>query len=108
MADNLVQFKPRDNGDVIKIKSSAKCQHYSFEVDMESRQVNCDQCGDALDPIFVLLRLSELYSDRDYKYDAIQKFETKESERRQKDYERRMRKETKRQQSFATSPKGEG
>lgn len=107
MADNLVKFKPRDNGDVVKVKPRSKCQHHSFEVDMESRTVQCDQCGDLLDPIFVLLRLTEVYSDRDYKYHMIQQFEAKEAVRRQKDYERRMAKETKRQSGFADKLKSD-
>jgi hypothetical protein len=101
MADNLVKFKPRDNGDVLTVKPRSKCQHHSFEIDEEGRTVMCVQCNEYLDPIFVLFRLTEIYSDRDYKYDAIQKFEAKEAERRQRDYERRMAKETKRQQTFA-------
>lgn len=98
MGDNkVVEFKPRDNGDVVRIKERSKCQHHSFEVDMEARTVQCVQCNDYLDPIFVVFRLSEIYTDRDYKYDAIQAFEAKEHARREREYARRMAAQTKRQ-----------
>jgi hypothetical protein len=100
---NLIKFKPRpdDNGEAVKIKQRSKCAHYSFEVDMESRTVTCDHCHDSLDPIFVLFRLTEIYADRDYKFHMIQEFEKKEAARREREYAKRLTKETKRQQRFA-------
>jgi hypothetical protein len=94
----IIAFKPRDNGDVVRIKERSKCRHHSFEVDMEARTVECAQCHEFLDPIFVVYRLSEIYTERDYKYDAIQAFERKEEDRRSREYARRLAKTGQQQQ----------
>lgn len=39
----IIAFKPRDNGDAVRIKERSQCKHYGFEVDMESRTVRCMQ-----------------------------------------------------------------
>lgn len=38
----------------------------------------------------MVYRLSEIYTERDYKYDAIQAFERKEQERKDREYAKRL------------------
>lgn len=87
MADetsSVIKFRPRENSEVLTVRPTSECRHYSFEVDEEAGEVSCEQCKKDLDPIFVLMRLSQLYREQDYKYDKIVEFEKQERERADK------------------------
>lgn len=80
----VLKFKPKENSDVLVARPAAECRHYSFEVDEEAGTVECEQCKKSLDPIFVLMRLTAIYKEQDYKYDKIIEFEQQERARAEK------------------------
>lgn len=84
----VIKFRPRENGEVLTARPSSECRHWSFEVDEEAGEVTCEQCNKQLDPIFVLMRLTNLYKEQDYKYDKIVQFEKESRERAARQRER--------------------
>lgn len=94
--NQVIKFKPRENGEVLNVRPPSECQHYSFEVDEEAGEVSCEQCGKDLDPIFVLMRLTRLYKEQDYKYDRIVQFEAESRAKAAKQREYYARKQARR------------
>jgi hypothetical protein len=87
---NIVRFKPRSPEDeakppvVRKPRDREGCQHKYGVVDEVLWRLECDDCGEVLDPIWFLLTVVSEYEMRDWKFKAIEEFQQKERERAEK------------------------
>lgn len=61
--EKVVEVDFRDKSSLRAKKKKAACNHLNTELDLDSRTVNCVDCGEVLDPIKVLLAIAE---KRDY------------------------------------------
>lgn len=88
--ENIIKFDPtRIIKNVTPKNESKECKHLSYEVDEESRTVECDVCGKVLDPIWVLMQLCSRYDERDFKYEMILRHQKEQAEKSARRRERR-------------------
>lgn len=91
---NLVRFKPRSPEDeakppvVRKPRDYEGCQHKYGVVDEVLWRLECDDCGEALDPIWFILTVVSEYEMRDYKFKKIEEFQAEERAKAQRRRER--------------------
>lgn len=94
---NIYQFKLHKEPATIKLKpyNFDECEHRKLELDVEGRLIKCGLCKKALDPWKALKLIQRWFSERDYKWEAIQEHNKREAERRKKEHERREAKRKK-------------